>query len=200
MTETNAVPTGRNRVRARLAQIEAELAGALATDQRAIDEVYRRRAEQLARRQGGDAASTTLAVLVFGLGTERYGIELSALAEVLPYRGCTAIPGAPPALLGVMNVRGDIRAVADLRRLLELPPADDRANGYVVMLRQQERAVGLRIETIDEVRQVDPAQLVPVGSGAAPIPGSRFAKALTADTVILLDAHAALSSLGLATT
>jgi chemotaxis signal transduction protein len=167
-------------------------------DQRVIDEVYLRRARQLAQRQNDDAASTTMAVLVFGLGTERYGIELSALTEVFPYRGCTAVPGSPSALLGVMNVRGDIRPLADLRRILGLPPGDDRAAGYVVTVRHQERNIGLRVETIDEVRQIDPSQLVSAGSGAAPIPGCRFVKALTADTVILIDTSAALSGLGLA--
>ncbi len=172
-------------------------------DQRVLDEVYLRRAQQLARRQADRTASTTIAVLVFGLGTERYGLELSALSEVFPYHGCTAVPGSPPALLGVTNVRGDIRAVADLRRILELPAGDDDAGGYVVMVRQKGRAIGLRIETIDEVRQIDPAQLVSTGKGStgnavATIPGSRFVKALTADTVILIDTNAVLSSLGLA--
>ena len=107
-------------------------------DQRAVDEVYRRRARQLAERPADRAdAATTTAVLVFTLGTERYGIELTDLAEVLPYRGCTAVPGTPAALLGVINVRGDIRPVADLRGVPELRAADASAGGYVVMLRQE---------------------------------------------------------------
>jgi chemotaxis signal transduction protein len=65
-------------------------------------------------------------------------------------------------------------------------------------VRQNGRAIGLKIDTIDEVRQIDPAQLVSTGTGAATIPGSRFVKALTADTVILIDTNAVLSSLGLA--
>lgn len=162
--------------------------------QQTIDEVYGRRARQLAVRQKSRRESTTLPVLVVGLGTERYAIELSALAEVLPYRDCTAVPGAPSTLLGVINVRGEIRCVADLARILDLQQRDARADGYVVMLRQQH--VGLRVDSIDEVRQIDPSQLVPAG-GAEPIPGSRVVKALTADTVILIDTVAAVSGLGL---
>lgn len=189
-----------NEVRGRLKRIEAELAGSFAPDERVIDEVYRRRARHMAERQAGGTASTTLAVLVFGLGTERYAIELSELAEVLPYRGCTAVPGAPPALIGVINVRGEIRSVADLRRILELQPGEDSATGYVLMLRQQGRAIGFKVDTIDQVRQIDPAQLVSANDSEVPIPGSRFVKALTADTVIVIDTSAALSHLGPAIT
>ena len=164
----------------------------------AIDDVYLRRARQLARRQATDVASATLAVLVFSIGSERYAIELSALTEVFPYRGCTAVPGAPPALLGVINVRGDIRAVADFRRLLGLPAGDDSAAGYVVMLRQRDCSIGLRIEAIDDICQIDATPRTPAGSDGASAPGSRFVKALAADTIILIDTNAVLSSLGLA--
>ena len=161
----------------------------------AIEAVYLRRARQLAARPNAAAVSATVAVLVCGIGTERYGIELAALTEVFPYGGCTAIPGCAPALLGVINVRGDIRAVADLRELLELPPAEDRPAGYVVMVRHRDRVIGVRIETVEGVRQIDPAQLTSPAAGAAPIAGARFVKALTADTMILVDTDAALSSL-----
>jgi purine-binding chemotaxis protein CheW len=167
-------------------------------ERRTIEEVYRRRARQLAERPADQTASATKAVLVFNLGPERYGIALSELAEVLPYRGCTAVPGTPAALLGVINLRGDIRPVADLRRLLDLTPADDSTAGYVVMLRQQGGSVGLKVDAIDQVCPIDQAQLLPGRDGAAPIPGSRLVKALTADGVILIDTGAALSGLGLA--
>jgi chemotaxis signal transduction protein len=189
--------TGRNKVRDRLQRIEAGLAGSLTPDQDLIDEVYRRRASQLARRQAADSDSATFAVLVVGVGTERYGIELTELAEVFPYRGCTAVPSAPPGLLGVINVRGDIKCVADLGQILELPRGEDSPSGYVVMLRRQGRAIGLRIERIEGVRQIDPVQLLPAGNGATAIPGSQFVKALTADSVILIDTNAALSRFGL---
>jgi purine-binding chemotaxis protein CheW len=166
--------------------------------QRIIDEVYRRRARQLAERQLERTESATTAVLVFNLGTERYGLPLSELAEVLPYRGSTPVPGTPAALLGVINVRGDIRPVADLRTLLELASAGGDGGAYVVMLRHG--GIGLKVDAVDEVRQVDPATLLTGRDGAALIPGSRFVRALTADGVILIDIGAALSGLGLAPT
>jgi len=192
---TNGI-TAPGTVRARLAQIDAEAAGPSTRDQRFIDGVYLRRARQLAQRQTPRTASSTMAVLVFNVGAERYGIELSALAEVFPYRGCTAVPGGPAALLGVMNVRGEIRAVADLSRILGLPEgAVDR--GYVVMLRQPECAMGLRIESIDDVRHVAAAPLTGVERDGAAVPGSRFVKAVLTDGTMLIDTNAVLSIFGL---
>lgn len=167
------------------------------TDQQTIDEVYRRRARQLARLTVAESNAATLPVLVFGIGQERYGIELSELAEVFAFRGCTAVPAVSPALLGVINVRGDIRAVVDLRRLLDIPNQENSAPGYVVMLRRHGAAIGFRVDTIDGVRRIDPAQMN-ADSARTSMAGSRFVKALVAGTLILIDTTAAVTALGLA--
>jgi purine-binding chemotaxis protein CheW len=182
-------------VRARLAEIEGRLTGALAPDQRAIEEVFQQRAARLAKRPAAAETSALLALLVFELGHERYGIELSEIQAVLPFGGCTPVPGAPPALIGVINVRGEIRAVVDTRALLGLPPAQDAAAGYVVLVRLPSGAVGLKVDRIDQVRRVDPAHLMAAAEGAVTLPASRFVKALTRDTVIVLDAGAAFAHL-----
>ena len=186
-----------NEVRERIARVEAALAGSVASDASAIEEVYRRRASQLAARPAAAADTATLGVLVFALGTERYAIELSLLAEVFPFRSCTAVPGAPPELLGVINVRGDIRAVLDLGRVLNLGFSGSGATGYVLMTRRQDQPVGLRVDAIEEVRQIDPSQLTTARASSDPIAGSRFVTALTADTVMLIDVRAALAEFDL---
>jgi purine-binding chemotaxis protein CheW len=179
----------------RLKQIEADLAETFAPNQRVIDEIYRRRARQLAERRAAAARVSTLAVLVFGLGQERYAIELSEIAEVVPYSGCSSVPGAPPALLGVLNLRGDIKSVADLKRLLGLEIGEDSATGYVLFLRRPGRALGFKVDRIDQVQHIDPAHLLSTADGASPIPGLRHIKALTRDTVMLIDTSAALAAL-----
>ena len=169
--------------------------GTLDPDSDLMERVYRLRAARLAERHEGNAQSTTVPALAFSLGNERYGIDLSHLVEVIPYKGCTSVPGAATALLGVINVRGHIRPCVDLRHLLGLPPADRDADGYVVMVRHDDGPVGLRVDRVDEVRQIDPAGLLGLGEQAR----SRFVKAVTKDAVILIDVSVALSALGLAT-
>jgi purine-binding chemotaxis protein CheW len=164
-------------------------------DDRHIERVYARRAQQLSQRPA-EVAAETVSALICAVGQERYGIELPALTEVIPYRHSTPVPAAPAALLGLINVRGDIKAVLDLRAVLELEHAGGETR-YVVMLRQSKGTIGLGVERIEGVREIDPAKLLPAGSGTASLSGSRYVKAVTTDMVIMIDTNAVLSGLGL---
>jgi purine-binding chemotaxis protein CheW len=186
--------SGWDAVRERLLAVDAQLAGSFAPDQSTIDEVYRRRALQLAQRQAGGTVSKTFPVLVFRLGQEQYAIELSELAEVFAYSGCTQVPGAPPVIAGVINRRGEIGAVVNLRRILDLQ-TEDPAIGYVLMLRRHGAVLGFKVDRIEQVREIDPSQLISSGDGTTPLAHSAFVKGLTADTLILIDVAAALSHL-----
>jgi purine-binding chemotaxis protein CheW len=165
----------------------------VAAGQTSVDEVFRRRARQLADRKTTVARVDTVGMLVFAIGAERYAIELSDLAEVVPFAGCTAVPGSPAAVLGVMNVRGEIGPVIDLRRVLGLEAGESGSSGYVLMLRQENRTIGFKVDAVEQVRQVAVTDLVSSEGRAAAFPGSRCVKALTADTVIVIDTRAALS-------
>ena len=158
-----------------------------------IEDIYQRRAEQLARPLAADAGVDRAPVLVFMLGAIEFGIELSTLAEVFPYRGCTPMNGGHPALIGVINVRGDIRAVVDLARVLDAAVSTG-ARGYVLMARMREGFVALRIDAIADVRRIETARLTAPGSTRP----SRFIKALVDGAVRILDMDAVVAALGIA--
>lgn len=61
-----------------------------------------------------------LELLVFSVGAERYGIETDHVVEVIPLRELTPVPCTPASILGVVNHRGRILPVLDLRRLFGL--------------------------------------------------------------------------------
>ena len=164
---------------------------------RSLDAIFERRAANLAARRAAGAVAPTVDLLAFNVGGTRCAIELSELAEVLPYRGATTVPGVDRSLLGVINVRGDIAVVVDLRRILDVDAATESTAGYVLMLRGRERRVGLRVDGIDEVRRLDAASpLTPAGAGA--VAGAKRVKALTSDAVLVLDVAAMLAHLGVA--
>ncbi len=175
-------------VRARLRQGEMALERVSAPDPQKVEAVYRRRAAQLAGRPArAGAVSPPLSVLAFSLGEERYGIELTALAEVAPFAGCTPLPGASPEALGVVNARGEVRPVVDLARLIGLP--EGGASGHVLFLRRE--GAGLRVGRVEEVRQVRPEELTAPGEGGVDLP-IRCVKGLVPKTLILLDIEAIL--------
>ncbi len=60
--------------------------------------------------------------IVLPIGADRYGIELTDVREVVPDPRPEPVPGAHPAVLGVVNLRGDVVPVLDTAQLLGLPP------------------------------------------------------------------------------
>ncbi|MEE7506574.1 chemotaxis protein CheW [Methylobacterium mesophilicum] len=94
------------------------------------------RAAALARR-GGVAVATDSGVdhLVCACGGERYGVPLAAVAQVLPSRPTTPMPGAVPALDGLIALSGRIVGVLSLARALGRPDSGAEAAGHLIVLR-----------------------------------------------------------------
>ena len=191
-----------SQVKARLAESEAALAQALTPDAERIEAIYRERAAGLAdRRAQASAAEGTVPAIVTSVGGERHGIELKYLAEVVPLSGCTPVPESPPELVGVINVRGEVCAVIDLARILQLPGHAGEDSGAVLMLRDRDQSeskdreskvanVGLRVDLVEEIKQITPGRLA--GGSTEEDEGlpSRYLKGLTPDQVIVLDMEA----------
>src|SRR6202165_5083726 len=89
------------------------------------DAIFASRAEELAEMMPGDGQlDDTLDALVFALGSELYALPATQVHEVRPLGWLTPLPGTPPFLAGLINVRGRIVPVVDLRPLLGLPSTD----------------------------------------------------------------------------
>lgn len=179
-----------DRVRARLEQNRDALQLALYGDRATLEAAFRRRARQLARRETAACAADTVPVLAFWLAGEGYGIELEALARIVPACGRTRIPGAPAELWGVVNVSGEIRPVLDLQHILGLPAAAQAdAAGYILLLRRGGREVGIHVHRIDGVRPVGKAELA-ARAGAQAMGADRFIKSCCPGPLAVLDAEA----------
>jgi purine-binding chemotaxis protein CheW len=177
-------------VKRRLRDAEAAREKARADDPERLEGVYRERAARLAARQAqARAPATALRVLVFALGAERFALDFADLVELFPYAGCTRVPGGPAALLGVTNLRGEVRSVLDLGRLLDLPGADAGASGYLLLVRRQARETVLRVDGIDKIRSLLPEELATSADQAAG-PGLRYLRGLTPDRVRVLNTEA----------
>jgi len=192
-------------VRDRLKESETALERAMSPGEEQIATAYRERAAELAERRALERAADTIPVLVFSVGSERYGIEVGDLAEVVPFGHCTPVPEGPRELLGLINLRGEIRSVIDLARMLEIPEAGEATAGYVLILRQTIEGrspignqrltisdVGLRVDKVEQIEEVSAEALAALAEGTANLP-SRYVRGLTPDRVILLSAEAILS-------
>jgi chemotaxis signal transduction protein len=171
-------------VRTRLRASERAMEDALAESPERIEAAYRQRAVRLAKGQA-ESVSPGLPMLVFGLAQERYAIELEEVSEVLPFVRCTPVPGGPPHFLGVISLRGDLRPVLDLGSLLAASENGNRDSGFVLMLRRPGQEIGLKVDRIEELRDIRP-------EASDVLPHGRFAKGVASGTLMLLSVDAVL--------
>jgi purine-binding chemotaxis protein CheW len=120
---------------------------------RPVETVWRQRADRLSKRPHS-AGQDAFAVLVLGIGKERYGIHLPDVAEVLPPLSPTPVPGTAAVFAGVINVHGEIRPVIDLKRFLGIEAAE-HGQTRVILLRQDGRELGLRIDSVQHIRWIE---------------------------------------------
>jgi purine-binding chemotaxis protein CheW len=177
-----------DRVRSRLRSSERALEEALAESPERIAIAYRQRARRLASVQSEPVpVSAGLPALVFRLARERYAIELAEVSEALPYVRCTRPPGSPPQFRGVMNLRGELRAVLDLAVLLAIFENGSRDSGFVLMLRRPGREIGLKVDSVEELRELRLEEL------SVPARGS-YVKGIASGALMLLDVEAVLAA------
>lgn len=99
-------------------------------------------------------------VCLISLGGELYAIELRSVREVFEVEAITPVPGMPPALVGVANLRGVVVPLIDLRVLLGLPVTGSPPS-FAVVVRHGTRQVGVLVERVPEIRNLQHDQFLP---------------------------------------
>ena len=140
-----------------------------------------------------DVASTADQYLTFLLGDEEYGIEILKVQEIKSWGPCTPLPRAPDYLLGVVNLRGAIVPIVDLRRRFGLEAAAYDSTTAVIIVRAEEgsgvRIVGLVVDRVSEVYHLarDTIQESADVTGSAPGNFIRGLGQIEDKMIILLD-------------
>jgi purine-binding chemotaxis protein CheW len=104
-------------------------------------------------------------LLLFGISGKVYGCAIDIVREIIPFRHTTRLPGAPPYVCGLINLRGTIVTVIDLGLRLAGTPVD-RTLGSVILVEHGAKIVGLGVDELRDVQTVTDAQ-VEAGGGAA---------------------------------
>jgi purine-binding chemotaxis protein CheW len=106
-------------------------------------------------------ASGTSEFLAFTLGQEEYGIDILKVQEIRGYDNVTRIANAPEFIKGVVNLRGIIVPIVDMRIKLNLGvPTYDQFT-VVIILNIAERIVGMVVDSVSDVTTLTPAQIKP---------------------------------------
>lgn len=107
------------------------------------------------------AASDGIQVVVFRLGSEEYGIEIDLVREIIRRTEVTPVPHAAKAVKGVINLRGKIVAIVDLRARFGLERSKDSATERIVVVEVGGHLVGIEVDAATEVLRLSPESIEP---------------------------------------
>jgi purine-binding chemotaxis protein CheW len=145
------------------------------------------RALALAREPVKTLAEPMLEVVEFRLANEHYAIETAFLREVLPLKELTPIPCTPAFMGGVINVRGQLLAVIDLKKFFDLPETGLHDLHRVLIIQSVDMELGLLADAVVGHRALALSRLQP---GLPTLTGIRaeYLKGVTSERLVVLDA------------
>jgi purine-binding chemotaxis protein CheW len=150
-------------------------------------EILRERARALSRpRKQAPVAEASLELLEFRLAQESYALETRHVREVYPLRDLTPLPGTPPFVLGIVNVRGRITPVIDIKKFFDLPDKGLTDLHRVILVRGNDLELGLLADVIVGVRSIPMDSVQP---SLPTLTGIRadYLKGLTSERLVVLD-------------
>ena len=147
--------------------------------------ILRERADLLARQteQTGPAVST-IDVLPFTLQQEWCALDARAVREVISQPEITPVPKTPEHLVGIVNLRGEVLPVMDIRFLLGIRSRSGTCD-WMVVLGEDRVELGIVVDQVSAVMALAEDDVLP-GSETS-LPGGELVKGVTAEAVIVLD-------------
>jgi purine-binding chemotaxis protein CheW len=112
--------------------------------------------------------TSTVDVVEFVLGGERYALDIQLAREIVEMIPITPIPRAPPYISGVINLRGEITNIMNLNTLLGLPPREIQENQKIIVLVPDAASgsnVGIIVDEVTSVLQVAETDIEHLGEG-----------------------------------
>ncbi len=97
-----------------------------------------------------------LQLVVFNIGKELYGVGIESVHEIVKVPDITEVPDAPVFLQGVINLRGKIVPVVDLRKRMNLEGKEKTKSSRVLITENEGRLIGLLVDAVSEVLKVPP--------------------------------------------
>ena len=94
---------------------------------------------------------TSVEALAFRLGQEEYGINILKVQEIREHEAVTRIAGAPDYIKGVINLRGQIVPIVDLRLRFKLDMREHAGAGVIIMLNIANRVIGMVVDSVSDV-------------------------------------------------
>ncbi len=148
--------------------------------------ILEERARALARAAAPPATEEVLELVTFHLAQERYAVETRHVRTVARFTEGVPVPGTPDFLCGVMNLRGTILTVFDLRKLFGIVTAEQSNRTRVLVLGGDRDEFGILADAVEEVVMLPISQVLEPPGSVAGI-GREYLRGVTRDALIVLD-------------
>ncbi len=179
-------------VRQRLDAARAAVERVWAPEPEESRRVLKARAQALAREPEQPLAADMLELVEFRLAHETYAVESRHVREVYPLENLTPLPCTPAFVLGIVNLRGEILSVIDIRRFFDLPEKGLTDLNKVVVLQSDNMLFGILADAILGVHRVPVSEIQPTLPTLTGIRG-KYLKGVTRERTVVLDAEKLLS-------
>lgn len=176
-----------DQIHRRMDAVGAALEGGYTPSPEESKRILKRRAEILAHEKAEMADEASIEVVEFLLANEHYGIELRFIREVYPLKDYTPLPGVPSFVLGLVNVRGRILSVIDIKKFFELPEKGLSDLNKIIIIKDEKMEFGILADAILGVRSVAVSELGPPLPTLTGIRGE-FLQGITGERMVILDA------------
>jgi purine-binding chemotaxis protein CheW len=155
--------------------------------------ILKARAQALAQEPvPAEAAGKRIEVVEFILAHERYAIESHYVREVYPLENLTPLPCTPAFVLGIVNVRGEILSVIDIKKFFDLPEKGLTDLNKVIVLQSGNMLFGILADAIAGVRRIPLADIQP---SLPTLTGIRaeYLRGVTPERIVILAAEKLLT-------
>lgn len=180
-------------IRSRLEAAKTEFERGFQPTDEERDKILKERAKIFSRESEAKGEKDEyIEVLEFLLAHEMYGVELKYVREVYPLKELTPIPAIPAFVLGIVNVRGEILSVIDIKKFFDLPEKGLTNLNKVIILHSADMEFGILADSIIGVRNI---LLSEMKTSLPTLTGIReeYLKGVTKEREIILDGGKLLS-------
>lgn len=161
-------------------------------DKETSDLLKKRAIEMAIAPEPPKAFSNIMELITFTLGRETYGIESVFVREIYPLKDYTPLPGVPAYILGVINLRGQIVPVVNLKKFFNIPEQGITELNRVIILRETNMEFGILADVVHGTKTIDTDEIKPAPHTITGI-GQEYLKGVTRERLMVLNAEKLLS-------
>jgi len=103
-------------------------------------------------------------LVVFTLGNESYAVDINTVKEIIQLQPVTRLPGTPPSVEGVINLRGSVIPIVDLRKRFEMDQVNRSKDSRIVVVSCGNSSVGVIVDSVAQVLRIPRESIEPASN------------------------------------